>query len=175
MKKTLIILSLLIISSCDKSLKSKDFDDIHRKKLYSLVFDTPVIRNNLIQLFEIDDKSPKIFKIVTTRRNHFTRITITQIFYEFEIEELPFSYMRYKKNLFLNYNGMEMILNESMDRKQLYKILSELKIELKTSSIYDSRILQFDLFPNGNIKINNPPIDPYEQNKEKIKFIRKPK
>lgn len=174
MKNFLIILLILVVSSCDKSLKLEDSDEIYRSKLSEIVFDTPVVKNNLIQLFDIDGNSPKVFKILISRKDHFTRITITQIFYKFEIEELPFSYIKYKKNIFLYYNGTEMILKKSIGKDELNKMLFELNIELEdSSSIYDSRILQFDLFVKGEIKINNPPINPYDESEEGIKFVPK--
>lgn len=173
MRKILIILLILVVSSCNESLKLKDSEEIYRSKLSEIVFDTPVIKNNLIHLFDIDGNSPKVFKILISRKDYFTRITITQIFYKFEIEELPFSYIKYKKSLFLYYNGMEMILKKSIEKNELDRILFESNIELKDSSIYDSRILQFDLLANGEIKINNPPINPYDESDEKIKFVPK--
>jgi hypothetical protein len=67
-----------------------------------------------------------------------------------------------------------MILKKSIGKDELNKMLFELNIELEdSSSIYDSRILQFDLFVKGEIKINNPPINPYDESKERIKFVPK--
>lgn len=175
MRKNLIILLVLfMISSCDKSLKLKDFDKIYKRELYNIIFDTPIIKHNLVQLFDIEGKSPKVFKVLISRRDNFTRITITQIFYNFEIEELPFSYMKYKKCLFLYYNGIEMILDKPVEREELSKVLFESNIKLKDSSIYDSRILQFDLLTKDKIRINNPPINPYGESDEKNKFIPGP-
>lgn len=174
MKKYLIVLLLFIISSCDNSSKMKDCDEVYKGELYKIIFDTPAIKSKLIQLFDIDGTSPKVFNILISRSEIFTRITITQIFYKFELEELPYSFIKYKKCLFLYYNGNEMILNKSIERNELNKILLESNIKLKNSSIYDSRILQFDLFKNDEIKINDPPVNQFDESEERIKFIPKP-
>lgn len=175
MTKKLIVLLILIISSCDNGLKLKDCDEIYNRELYKIIFDTPIIKSKLIQLFDIDGNYSKAFKVLISRNKTLTRITITHIYHESDLEELPFSYIKYRKNLFLYYNGMEMILNKSIERNELNKVLAQSNIVLKKKfSIYDGRILQFDLFTNGVIKINNPPINQLDESDEIIKFVPEP-
>ncbi len=155
-------------------MKHEDYQEIYRSKLYELFFDTPVIKNELIRIFDIDNSNSKVYKVVISREDYYTRITVTEIFYKLEIEELPLSYVRYKNNIFLYYDGYEMILEKHMNKEELNKMLVELNIELKNPvSTYDTRMFQFDLLKEGKIKVNNPPIEPNDGNEEKFKFIKK--
>lgn len=169
MKYILIYISIIGFVSCVNKSKYDDLDKSYEKNLYDLIFNTPKIRNSLTQLFIINDETPKIFKILISRNGSSTRFTITQIFYEFELEELPFSYVKYKNKFFFYYNGSEMILNKHIDREQVSEILQESNIKLKKYSIYDSRVFQFDLGKNKEISINTPPIE-NNYNREEVRF-----
>lgn len=175
MRSFLIIpLLFLITISCDNSINLKNSNQNYTTELNRIIFQTPIIKDNIVKIFDLDGNSSKIFKVIISRNDHYTRITITQIFYTFEIEELPLLYLKYKENLFLCYNGAEMILNNSIAKQEIETILQKSNLKKVVTSIYDSRILQFDLLSDGKIKLNDPPIKPNDVGEEKIKFTPAP-
>jgi hypothetical protein len=169
MKYNFLILLLLlgILSSCEKDKTNISNAD---KNLYELLFVNPVIKENLFKTFNIKDyESAKIFKVIISRRNQFVRVTIYQIFYNSELEELPFGAINYRNNLFLYYNGSELIFNNSLKRKKIIEMLkkSNILLENSFSKIYDSRAVQFDISINNKIKINFPAISPFDEETKK--------
>lgn len=168
-----LLIIILLMSSCNTCENNKQRIELYNLKLKKLIFETPKINNNLINFFDINNlESSKTFKILISRRNQFVRITIYQMFYKTEIDELPSSVIKYNNNLFLYYNSSELILGDSISRVELEKLITDSKIKLKDSfsQIVDSRILQFDIFLNNEIKINYTPKNPYDENEEIIHF-----
>lgn len=171
--KSFILVMILIMSACNKSDNKKQNIESYKLKIKKLIFETPKIKNDLINFFDINNlESPKTFKILISRRNHFVRITIYQIFYKSELEELPSGVIEYNKSLFFYYNSSELISGDYIQKRELEKIISESKIKLikSFSKIIDSRIFQFDVYINNKMKINYPPLNPYDENEEIIHF-----
>ena len=134
--------------------------------MYELLFSNPVIKENLFKTFNLNEnENAKIFKVIISRRNQFVRVTIYQVFYNSELEELPLGAINYKNNLFLYYNGSELIFNNSLKREKINEMLKKTNIVLENSfsKIYDSRVVQFDININNKIKINFPAISPFDE------------
>ncbi|WP_306352607.1 hypothetical protein [Flavobacterium sp. '19STA2R22 D10 B1'] len=163
-----IVLFLSVLSSCKKN--EVNHSNLE-KNLEELFFTTPSIKESLFKTFNLNDsQKSKVFKVIISRRNQFVRITIHQIFYTSELEELPLGVIKHENNLFLYYNGLEIIAHDAISRNKLNKILKQVNSELEVSNskIYDSRVVQFDLDVNNRIKINFPAILPFDEviNKE---------
>jgi hypothetical protein len=169
MKYNFLILLLLLgaLTSCEKGkIKISNPD----KNLYELLFVNPVIKENLFKTFDLNEnEKAKIFKVIISRRNQFVRVTIYQIFYNSELEELPLGVINYKNNLFLYYNGSELIFNNSLKREKINEMLKKTNILLENSfsKIHDSRVVQFDISINHRIKINFPAISPFDEETKK--------
>lgn len=161
--KILILLVFGIMFSCNQnSINTSNADE----DLYKLLFNNSIIKENLSKIFNIDDdKNSKIFKVIISRQDKYVRITIYQIFYNSELEELPCGALKYKKNIFLYFNGSELIFKNSIKRKKISEMLNKLNVILEDSftKIYDSRVLQFDITINNKIKINFPAISPFDE------------
>ncbi len=165
MKHIFLILLLILVffASCERDKSNMSNSD---KELYELLFVNPVIKENLFRTFNLNNgEKAKIFKVIISRRNHFVRVTIYQVFYNSELEELPFGAINYKNNLFLYYNGEELIFNNSLKRDKISEMLKKANILLENSfsKIYDSRVVQFDVSTKHEIKINFPAIFPFDE------------
>lgn len=168
--KFLILLFIGIMISCEQNNASISNDD---RNLHELLLGNSIIKENLSKIFDIDNhEKPKVFKVIISRRDKFVRITIYQIFYNSELEELPLGAINYKRNIFLYYNGSELIFKNAIGRKQINEMLKKSNIILENSfsKIYDSRVFQFDIRNNNKLKINFPAISPFDEELKKEEF-----
>lgn len=143
------------------------------EKIYGMLFNNDSIKKQLITLFDINDKKkPKVFKVLIARHNSYVRVTIYQLFYEFEKEDLPVGIIGYKNNIFLYYNGEELIFDNHINKEELKRRLSTAAILLEEPSgvIKDSRVLQFDIDLENKVKLNSSPITPFDERNDYIKF-----
>jgi len=76
-------------------------------------------------------------------------------------DDPPIGYMLIDQQLILVYSGLEKFVE--IDTSQLYQLIKKYQFssELK-NSLYDPRVLQFDIDSKNQIHFNQPPIDPYE-------------
>ena len=172
-KSLILIFIILFLASCDLGIKKKSSFELYDLKLKKIIFETPKLKNELFKIFDINNvTNPKLFKILISRKNHFVRITIYQIFFENEINEMPSGLIKYNKNIFLYYNSSELIFDKYITKDYLEKNLleSNIKLMMSYSQIIDSRILQFDISNTKNIKITYPPISPYDEDQKNINF-----
>lgn len=169
--KFLVLILLGFLISCTNNKPNISNSD---KSLEKLLFANAIISENLFKTFNLDE-SPKIFKVIISRRDKFVRITIYQIFYKSELEELPLGIIKYKNNLFLYYNGSELIFDNSLKRDEINKLLESTNILLENSfsKIYDSRVVQFDIDVDNKIKINFPAISPFDEVSKKEFLLKK--
>jgi len=154
----LILLSLLI--TCKTSVEKVSQTDILKK----LISSNTEINNNFIKLFKKEGEKARIFKLIISRRDRFARITIYQIVDRNSIEDLPKGYFDYQKDLFIFYDGSELIQNQKIKQKDLDETLARFNIELRRSQyeIFHSPVLQFDINANNDIKFNFPAVNPYD-------------
>ena len=161
--KYVFLTLVLVLSSCTNFDNSTSKAD---ESLNELLFSNSIIKENLLKIFNIEDSgNGKIFKVIISRKNYFVRVTVYQIFYNSELEELPLGVVNYKKNLFVYYNGAELIFHNSLKREKLCEMLKKSGITLEDSytKSYDSRVLQFDINEKKEIKINFPAISPFDE------------
>jgi hypothetical protein len=83
---------------------------------------------------------------------------------------LPTDIIRYNENIFLYYNSSELIFENHIQKNELEKILSDCKVKFSESDsfIQDSRVLQFDLFPNKELRLNFPAVSPFDEDDREI-------
>jgi hypothetical protein len=122
-------------------------------------------------MFELGEKEKKIFKVVISRRSQFVRISIFEIINKEELNEFPSSYFIFKSNTFLCYDGSEIISNNKIDRD----FIDHLKSHLQSNILNDTRVFQFDIDSSKKIRVNIPPINPYDltENKLPVMLFRK--
>lgn len=159
----ILLLFLGALISCGKDKAKISNSD---KNLQELLFVNPYIKESLFKTFELnEDGNGKIFKVIISRRNLFVRVTIYQVFYNSELEELPLGVIKCKNNLFLYYNGSELIFSDSLKREEIKEMLkkSNIVLEKSFSKIYDSRVVQFDIDNKHKVKINFPAISPFDE------------
>lgn len=154
----LILLSLVI--TCKTNVEKISQADTLKK----LISSNTEINNNFIKLFKKEGAKARVFKLIVSRRNRFVRVTIYQIVNRASIEDLPKGYFDYQKDLFIFYDGSELIQNQKVKQADLDETLARYDIELSSSQyeIFHSPVLQFDINANNNIKFNFPAINPYD-------------
>lgn len=146
---------LIFYCSCSRIKNSK-----YNKNLSNLIFSNSDLKNKLLATFELNRKETKVFKVITSRRNEFVRISILQIINKEELNELPSSYFTFKTNTFLCYDGSEVILNNRLDKD----FVDKLKSGLESNVLNDTRVFQFDLDSERRVVLHNPAINPYDLN-----------
>ena len=150
-----ILISFVLFSNCaNGQIKNNKYNESFSK----LIFSNYDLKSKLINTFELNKEEMKIFKVLVSRRNQFVRISIFQIINKEELNELPSTYFIYKTNIFLCYDGSEVILNNRLDKD----FVTKLKNRLKSNVINDSRVFQFDLDSEQKIILHNPAINPYD-------------
>lgn len=154
----LIFLSLVI--TCKTTVEKVSQADILKKLLSS----NTEINNNFLKLFKKEGAKARVFKLIISRRDRFVRITIYQIINRTSIEDLPKGYFDYQKDLFIFYDGSELIQNQKVMEADLDETLARFNVELPRSQyeIIHAPVLQFDINANNVIKFNFPAVNPYD-------------
>ncbi|WP_310557509.1 hypothetical protein [Flavobacterium sp.] len=169
-----VLIPLLIIMSIAYSCKQKAEGE---KNKYVRIFENIEIKKSLTKLIDSSNtQKGSVFKLKTSRCENFVRITIHQIFYDTELEQLPSDTVTHNNRIYLVYDGSEILFNKIIERKHLDQLFIKKNIILKKtfSTIYNPRVLQFDYSKNGVIKLNFPPISPYGENikMDEVKFVK---
>lgn len=171
MRYIYLMLLIWLLVSCKK--KQNEVNETRDEIVYRMLFENESIKKQLITLFGIDNmEKPKVFKVLIARHDSYARVTIHQLFYEFEKEELPLGIVSYNKSLFLYYNGEELIFNNHIDNEELERrlLISSITLEVPTGSIKDSRVLQFDVDLQNKVRLIPSPIAPFDERSDYIKF-----
>jgi hypothetical protein len=116
----------------------------------------------LVELLQINKCTGLIWNVVLSRRYGFVRITIYRLLLKEEIDEYPSNYFIYHSKTFLCYDGSEVIYHKRVTDK----FINGLKEKMTSGSTNDSRVFQFDVDYNNNVKQNMPAINPYDFNFE---------
>lgn len=166
---SVICIMICLLISCAKKNDNAD----EEKTMHNLFFNNEIIKNKLFELFEINKEAqPKVFKVLVARHGNFVRVTIFQVFYNSEIEKLPAGTFSYNRNLFLYYNGSEMLFDKHVKQGELDRQIkvSEIKLRDTVDSILDTKVLQFQINNRGEISINHPAINPFDEQINSVKF-----
>ena len=84
------------------------------------------IKNEFDKLYP-DDEDGKVFKIIISRRDNFVRVNIYQVkTLGIVLEDLPATMREINKNIFLLYDGSE-IISHKISKEKLLKDLSKYK------------------------------------------------
>jgi len=103
----------------------------------------------------------KVFRVIISRRDSYVRVNLYQVkSMELISEDLPAGIGKNGKNVFLIYDGSEMI-NRNISKEQLVQTLSTFKLTNKIT-FFDPKVMQFDVSLSKQIIFNYPPIDPYD-------------
>ena len=154
--KVLFVLAI-ILSTCKQPIeKSKNYN----LPISRLIFSNKKLKNSLFKAFDLGDKNPKVFKVLISRRDRIVRVTIYQLILKIKKDEYPSSYFYLNNGTFLCYDGYELISNKKVDNNFMNNLNKNL--EAKSSMIFDSRVIQFDIDSNSKIKLNMPAINPYD-------------
>lgn len=123
-----------------------------------------VAHKTIIDFIKLDKRVRKglAYKLLISKRLFKTRVTLFSMSNMQELnDDPPIGYMLIDQQLILVYSGLEKFVE--IDTSQLYQLIKKYQFssELK-NSLYDPRVLQFDIDSKNQIHFNQPPIDPYE-------------
>lgn len=121
MKNIILILFLTFLTSCNDKSEIKN-TNLQIEAFQEKVLKNPFLKNPFEKAFDINSKN-KIFKVILSRRYNFLRITIFQIFNLEEIEnDLPNDFFIYKDQIFLMYNGSDILYKNYKNLEDIKKV-----------------------------------------------------
>lgn len=178
MKNIIFLIVMIIFNACSNVHEIKDLSSDNKNFIKKILNDSTFFVA-FEKTFEIENaKKGKVFKVVLSRRNRFLRITTFQIFHINEIRvDMPHSFFVLNNQVYLVYNGSEILYGSQENFENIITSISELDLELydftNDGVIRDSKIFQVDIDLESNLEINFPPLQPYDEN-DKLKIIFKP-
>lgn len=159
MRKLVINLMLILLCvSCNSNSDSEN--KIDENIWLNYITNDTKIKNEFSKLYP-DNEDGKVFKITISRRDNYVRVNIYQIkTLGLVLEDLPATMREINKNIFLLYDGSE-IISDKISKDQLLKDLSKYKLT-ENLIVFNPKILQFDINLKKQITFNYPPVNPYD-------------
>jgi len=158
-KLKILILSAFILSSCKPSDHTKDND----VQLFAIILTNKELVNNIDSIFKLGDTTHYVFKIIVSRRDRLVRITTYQLYKQVSRQDFPSGYFVYRDNIFLSYDGSELLFNKKVGDSTMNRINKYLT-SFSSNTLYHPKVFQFDMLDRKTIKINLPAINPYDLN-----------
>lgn len=153
---TLFIMFTLISCNSNQNMKVDQESAVWTK----YIFDNKEVVKEFNKLYPYNEQG-RLFKIIISRRDHFVRVNIYQIRNKQSIlNDLPNSIEKNSQDIFLFYNGME-VINNQISKDNLIKSLDKLT-SINDGNFSNPKILQFDIDLKKHIQFNYPPINPYD-------------
>ncbi|MGF7073868.1 hypothetical protein ABIC84_001806 [Mucilaginibacter sp. 3215] len=149
---------IIVLSACNIACEMKSSNNEHLSKL---IFSSPIIKKSLNTSYDLEKSSNNLFKVIVSRRDRWVRISIYKLLNKDELGEYPSSFFLYRSNVFLCYDGSEIVYQKRIDSSYF----TQLKKHLGTGSTNDNKVIQFDIDSNYVIKLNEPAINPFDLEK----------
>ncbi len=155
-KRYSIIILFILLFSC-KRLENEKYNN----QMANFILSNKELKKNITSIFNIEDTTRNVFKVLISRRINFVRVTIYELHGKLKPQEFPSSYFTYKLNTFLCFDGSELLFDKKINHDIMDKINYNLTLDLR-GVLYNSRVFQFDVGEKNNIKLNLPAINPYD-------------